>query len=95
MSRRANAGTALTRLLGARTPGVTISAVESTPWASVTFSGARHRLVASGEAAALDRFAAGLECDAFDLPGHIVAEIVVAGRAARSLTIEALTVEVD
>lgn len=95
MSRRADAAAGLAKALAARTPGVAVSAPVSTPWASVTFTGARHRLTATGEETALDRFAEGLDCDIFDLPGHVVADILVAERRAGSLAIEALTVEVD
>jgi hypothetical protein len=80
-----------------------IEEVASTPWASVTFSGARHRvaLILEGEAAAAaaDTFLAGMEDAEFDLPGHILADIALAGLERRDegncvrLTLEALTVE--
>lgn len=75
----------------------------SHPWASITFSGARHLLTlqieGEGAGAAADMFLDGLEEREFALRGHIVADIVVAGqerspggRAVR-LAIEALTIE--
>lgn len=75
----------------------------STPWASVTFSGARHRirfsLEGEGAAAAADAFLAGLAEAEFDLREHILADVAVVGeeRSAAGdrvvLTLEALTVE--
>ena len=68
-----------------------------TPWASATFSGARHHYVLlvpeNSESARL----AQLDQCEFDLPGHVLADIVLAGRVeqadASRVAIEALTVE--
>jgi hypothetical protein len=82
-----------------------IEELVSTPWASVTFSGARHRvtftLEGEGAAGAADAFLARMDEAEFDLGGHILADIAWAGeerdddgRRVR-LTLEALTVKDD
>lgn len=69
----------------------------SRPWASVTFTGARHfiRLVLPSTAA--DRLAERLEAHEFAIPGHLVADIMVASRHdagdLATLEIETLTIE--
>ncbi len=68
-----------------------------TPWASATFSGARHRFRLRVPPNAQRPFADLSERE-FDFPGHIVADITVIDHAehagdAMHLTIEALTVE--
>lgn len=68
----------------------------STPWASATFTGARHAIVLALPHGAADGFADLGEAE-FAIPGHLVADIAVAARndgpdGAR-LTIEALTIE--
>jgi hypothetical protein len=85
-------GKALTALAGGE-----ILESSQTAWASATFSGARHRYVLGlsdgDEPEALSNLA-NLE---FDLPGHIVADIVLNERqeqpGGRRFAIEALTVE--
>ena len=81
---------------------VTFESLTSRPWASITFSGERHRLILSlpgpGAQAAVDAFLDGLEDREFTLRGHILADIEAAGiqRDADGqirLTLEALTVE--
>lgn len=83
--------------------GLTIEALERRNWASVTFSGERHRLELrlQGEdaGAAADAFLPGLAEREFDLRGHILADIAVIseerdeeGGWAR-LSLEALTLE--
>jgi hypothetical protein len=75
----------------------------STPWASVTFSGARHALTVSlaGPGAGLmaDAFLEGLGDREFTIPGHIVADVAVADCADRDdstiLRLEILTIETD
>ena len=76
--------------------------IRSRPWASATFSGARHRVTfrlegpdAEDHAAA---FLAGIEAAEFSLRGHILADIRVAGRDDGGengvrIELEALTVE--
>jgi hypothetical protein len=81
---------------------LTFEALESRPWASITFSGERHRLTlclpGPGAQAAVDAFLDGLAEREFALRGHILADIEPA-RIARDadgqirLTLEALTVE--
>jgi hypothetical protein len=75
----------------------------STPWASVTFTGARHALVlrlsGAGAGAAADAFLDGLGSREFALPGHLVADVAVADCADRDdstiLRLEILTIETD
>ncbi|HEX8191922.1 MAG TPA: hypothetical protein VF552_03400 [Allosphingosinicella sp.] len=102
-----DAATALLRALGLRFvdfPGhFRVDELTSRSWASVTFTGARHRIAFSlegeGAAAAADAFVAGLPEAEFDLRGHILADVALAGdeRCAAGervrLRIEALTVE--
>lgn len=80
-----------------------VEEVRSRSWASVTFSGARHelslRVPGEGAGALADAFLADLDEAQFRLPGHILADIALVGRAdgADGVTIrlEALTVEED
>lgn len=72
-------------------------------WASITFSGERHRLClhlgGAGAAAAADAFLEGLSEREFDLRGHILADIALVGDdrdgGGVRLVLEALTVEAD
>lgn len=80
-----------------------IEELGSRPWASVTFSGARHRLAVRfegpGAGAAADAFLDGLAEREFALAGHVLADIALVwdARAPHEdqarLTLEALTVE--
>jgi hypothetical protein len=102
-----DASTALLRALGRHFTSFAglfrVDELTSRNWASVTFSGARHKVAFSlegdGAAAAADAFVAGMADAEFDLRGHIVADISLAGdeRSAAGdrveLRIEALTVE--
>lgn len=83
---------------------VLIERLESSGWASITFTGARHsaaiRLEGPGAEAAADRFADGLAEREFRLRGHLVADIALVRRERPPhgdgwalLAIEALTVE--
>ena len=81
---------------------VTVEALTSRPWASITFAGERHRLALAvpgpGAQAAIDAFLDGLEDREFALRGHILADIEATGVARDAdgqirLTLEALTVE--
>lgn len=102
MSRWPDVETQLERALvrGAAEAGVVlnVAAATATPWASVTFTGARHRLtmVAPGSSS-LDCWLAGLAEAEFRLRGHLVADLVVATAIDSSgfaeITLEALTVE--
>ena len=85
--RRADPHRALIRALVARYPGLLILASAAEPWASATFTGARHEL----------RFdpnidLAGLEEMDLPLPGHLVADICWRAEA-NAIVIEALTIE--
>lgn len=79
-----------------------VEEIASRPWASATFSGARHRLRLrlAGEAAeaVADAFLDGLADREFELAGHILADIGLVEEARGDgvhLTLEALTVEMD
>jgi hypothetical protein len=101
---RPDAATALLRALGerlARAGAVyRVEELRCRSWASVTFTGARHRLVllVEGEESA-ERFLAGIEEAEFALPLHILADIAVESRERSEegvrIALEALTVEDD
>ncbi len=67
------------------------------PWASVTFTGARHWFALSIGPARAEAVTALLPDYEFEIPGHLVADIVVTGTRPDGdriiLDIEALTVE--
>lgn len=69
----------------------------SEPWASATFSGARHLLAINLPPDEAGRLAGDLAEMEFAIPGHLVADIAVAGRRGEAggvtLEIEALTLE--
>jgi hypothetical protein len=104
MTATAGAGDALKRALRAYFvclgAAVAIESLASRPWASVTFSGARHRLAlcipGPGAAAAADAFLDGLADRDFTLPGHVLADIDLVERSEEDeqvrLVLEALTV---
>lgn len=85
--RRADPHRALIRALVARYPGLLVLAGQSEPWASVTYTGARHTLTC-----AADSDLTGIEEEEFALPGHIVVDIAAEGSGDR-VVIEALTIE--
>jgi len=93
----ANAHRALTNaLLKIATPAE-IPESRERPWASVTFTGARHWVSLSVGPARAAEIAAMLPDHEFDLPGHLVADIAVTGTRVDGdrtvIEIEALTVE--
>jgi hypothetical protein len=94
---RASAREALIAAMAARGgQGSDVRALPSQNWASATFAGARHRLeIRLPTAAAAAAFEAGLREAQFSLRGHLLADIVVAGRRAAGtlLELEALTIE--
>jgi len=93
----------VTATLGTFRGETRVESIEQTDWASVTFSGARHRLrvILDGEGAV------GAAADFLDqlpdldlpLPGHIVADIALVaekrgdGGGFAALELEALTIE--
>jgi hypothetical protein len=103
----ADAAEALARSLRGQFAGfagaVEIDEIASRRWASITFTGARHRLslrlAGPGARAAADAFLDELGEREFELKGHVVADIalkdkvVEEGEEAVRLTLEALTVE--
>lgn len=84
--RRSDPYRALLRALAERYPALVVDSGGSEPWASATFTGARH--VLRGRGADLN----GIEDDEFDLPGHFVADIAWT-KDGDGLRIEALTIE--
>ena len=87
--RRADPHRALIRALAMRCPGLLVLASTSEPWASATFTGARHELRCD-----LGVNLNGAEEADLPLPGHLVADLSwrVEGTG---LVIEALTIEAD
>lgn len=102
MSRWPDAGSQLERALvrSAADAGIrlTIHTALAIPWASVTFTGARHRItIAAAPSPALSAWLAKLPETEFRLRGHLVADLMTAGEVAAGelieITLEALTVE--
>jgi hypothetical protein len=87
--KRADPHRALIRALLQRYAGLMVLSSRSEPWASVTFTGARHVLTCA-TGVKLE----GLAETGFSLPGHIVADIAAHETDGR-LIIEALTIEAD
>lgn len=81
--------------------GFALHELASRNWASVTFSGARHRMTFSLEGAgaeeAADAFLGTVTEAQFGLRGHILADIAVTGEERSAdrvrISLEALTVE--
>lgn len=76
-------------------PGmVGVEHVSRRDWASATFAGELHRLRLSlagpESAAAADGFIAGLDDREFDLRGHFVASVALAGERRRDAAVELL-----
>ena len=82
---------------------VTVVETFTKPWASVTFSGARHEmtLLVEGSQAlhVSEALKATIRCEEFDIKGHLVADILInhlsADQSSVRLDIEALTVVLD
>jgi hypothetical protein len=87
--KRADPHRALIRALLRHYPGLLVLSGRSEPWASVTFTGARHVLTCAA-GVTLD----GLGEAGFSLPGHFVADIA-SREADGRLIIESLTIEAD
>ena len=80
---------ALAREIGRRHPELTLLSSGSEPWASVTFTGERHRYAFGPGPLPLD-----LPEAEFVLPGHVVADLTVAS-TPEGICIEALTIEAN
>ncbi|MBB3911049.1 hypothetical protein [Sphingomonas desiccabilis] len=102
MSRGPDATTLLERRLllagQAGGHGITIDGIESTPWASATFNGARHRVRLAGKATAeLRAWLQTLPEAELPLRGHLVADLAMLSSEADGerlrAEIEVLTVE--
>jgi hypothetical protein len=82
---------------------ILLTEFRSTDWQSLTFIGEKHKIrlrIPAPEAPEIvARLVNGLEDCEFSIPGHVVADIAVAGEPDRqadgsiALTLEALTVE--
>ena len=102
MSRGPDIGTLLTRMLerlaSAAACPIIIEQADWERWASATFSGARHAITLSaGPSDAFHAWLAGLAEQPVELPGHLVADLVV-GQMTRSpdrttVNLEVLTVQ--
>ncbi len=83
--------------LAARAGAAELLEAHARPWASVTFTGARHLIRLALPEAAANRLAEGLEEHEFAIPGHFVADIAIASRhdsaGLATVEIEALTIE--
>jgi hypothetical protein len=92
----------------AGTPGLVIEGFESTPWASLTFTGRRHRLAIAlhGQADlvehAYNRVQTLMDDPQIEMPGHILAEVALIeseseiapdGSLRLTMLFEALTIE--
>lgn len=103
------AATALIRALAARTglpkDRIILTEARSVDWQSLTFIGERHeitlRLPPPGADEALKKLTEGLEDAEFDLPGHIVIDVVVVQSPVTEkdgsilVDLEALTIRSD
>lgn len=87
--RRPDAHRALIRALVGRYPGLLVLSSRSEPWASITFTGARHVLFC-GRGVEVG----GIAEEEFQLHSHVVADIAARDDGA-ALVIEALTIETD
>ncbi|HEU4809402.1 MAG TPA: hypothetical protein VFS69_01975 [Sphingomicrobium sp.] len=93
----------LLRRGGVERDRILLTEFRSTDWQSLTFIGEQHRIRLRIPAPGADAIAAmlvnGLEDCEFEIPGHVVADIALAGEQECSedgsvaMTIEALTVE--
>jgi hypothetical protein len=78
-----------------------VRSARQSPWASITFSGARHSFVFDLDGAGAQTrghaFAAAAACEEFDVKDALVADLIVTtctpSRGGACVTIEALTVE--
>lgn len=89
---------ALIAAAAARGCGATVIEAGWTGWASVTFTGARHRILLEMDAtAAAEQWLAGLPDQELALRGHLLADLHVLAiedhHGRRRATLEALTVE--
>ncbi|MEH6756906.1 MAG: hypothetical protein V7676_05290 [Parasphingorhabdus sp.] len=76
----------------------TVSMVRERPWASVTFSGTRHKVqikrLAQTRSPAMTSWSRKIADHEFTLPGHFVADLLVVDetRQCNSFTLEILTI---
>ncbi|HEX2803508.1 MAG TPA: hypothetical protein VHN55_05945 [Sphingomicrobium sp.] len=93
----------LLRRGGVNRDRILLTEFRSTDWQSLTFIGEQHKIRLRIPSPGADEIAAelvnGLEESEFSIPGHVVADVALAGEVERqkdgsvALTIEALTVE--
>jgi len=94
-------GPDVTTLLGRRlriaaeAAGIEIAVLRSdaTPWASATFSGARHFLTLVSDDTGFEGWLAMLPEADLPMRGHLVADVVVTARNGREADVNVLTVE--
>ena len=88
--------------IGARADRILLTEIQSVDWQSLTFTGETHvmtlRVPGPNADTIVSHLILGLEDLEFSIPGHLVADIAVAGAPARAfdgsvtLAIEALTI---
>jgi hypothetical protein len=93
----------LLRRAGVERDRILLTEFRSTDWQSLTFIGEQHRIrlriPAPDASATMTRLVNGIGDAEFEIPGHVVADVTVAGEPENQrdgsivLTIEALTVE--
>jgi hypothetical protein len=93
----------LLRRAGIDRDRILLTEFRSTDWQSLTFIGEQHqiriRIPAPDAAEVASRLVNGLADDEFEIPGHILADVALAGEPERrqdgsiAIAIEALTVE--
>lgn len=93
---------ALLRRGGVERDRILLTGFRSTDWQSLTFTGEQHRIrlrvPGPNPAEIVAQLAEGIEDAEFSIPGHIVADMVLAGEPEKNedgslaITIEALTV---
>ena len=93
---------ALLERIGDQSDRILLSEIQSVDWQSLTFTGETHlmrlRVPAPNADLLVGRLTLGLGDAEFSIPGHLVADIAVAGAPARALdgsvtlAIEALTI---
>lgn len=83
-------GEQLRRTLEDAFSGARVVLLDSTPWVSATFTGARHRLTLTADSLPGEAALADME---FALASQVVADLAVVARTADALELEALILE--
>lgn len=94
MSRGPDVHTRLLRRLASVLDGIaTLASSDQQPWASVTFSGHRHRFRYNGDLDAIQR--CDLDAIEFEVPGILVADVALQQDASGEVIIEVLAIDND